>query len=355
MRRGKRIEKVGDFVKGGKYLHEVASQPYTFSHLSSEGSLYFLNEGQGLIPNSEERGCFGLPPNVDQWYEAIEENEDLEDITSETEFEKFCNSPFEEHSFDIDKETKNIVDDLMDMVKSDLGAVPLTREVPGDGKDMGFAYGRDLPDSITCVREMTVEEIFLDYSDILSKEQKAAYEDMLGGGFDHVMVDIETLGTEPGCVILSVAAVRFNMETGVISDRFMEVVNIDSCIKLGLGIDGGTLTWWFNQSEEAREHLKGKSDTIKSVLHSLSQFFRSGDQVWGNSARFDLGILADTYKRVGEKLPWNFWNERDVRTLVSFKPEVKSEVVFEGEPHNPVDDCVHQVNYCHLIWRLVNK
>ena len=352
MKRGKRIERVGDFVRGRKYLHEVASQPFTFSHLSSEGSLYFLNEGQGLIPTPEEKGCIGLPSFMSQWYEAIE---DSGDTASEIEFERFCSSPFEEHSFDIDEETKNIVDSMMDIVKSDLGVVPLTKEVPEDGKDMGFAYGRGLPDSITCVREITVEQMLTDFSDTLSKEQKVAYEDMIGGGFDHVMVDIETLGTEPGCVILSVAAVRFNLETGVISDKFMKVVNIDSCIKLGLGVDGGTLTWWFNQSEEAREHLKGKSNTIKSVLHSLSQFFRPDDQVWGNSARFGLGVLADAYKRVGEKLPWKFWNERDVRTLVSFKPEVKNEVVFEGEPHNPIDDCIHQINYCHLTWRLISR
>ena len=322
MIRGKRIEKPEEFVKGEKYFHKDYKKPFKFGHLDEVGDPYFLSEGQGAL---DLEGYAPFKYLYGHWYEAIEEDK-LEDITSETEFERFCSSPLGEYSFDINVCSLN----------------------PSEIVEHFQSSGR-------VDREVTVEQLLADFSDTLSKEQKVAYEDMLGGGFDHVMVDIETLGTEPGCVILSVAAVRFNLETGVISDKFMKVVDIDSCIKLGLGVDGGTLTWWFNQSEEAREHLKGKSNTIKSVLHSLSQFFRSEDQVWGNSARFDLGILADAYKKVGKKLPWDFWNERDVRTLVSFKPEVKNEVVFEGEPHNPIDDCIHQVNYCHLIWRLINK
>lgn len=342
MKRGKKIEKPEDFVRGGKYLSPIRGTVLEFCYLDDERDPVFLCEG--ISPYVSKSGCIPLSFfGVGYWHEAVEEDK-LEDITSEIEFEIFCSGHFEGPSFDIDEETKNIVDSMMDMVKRDLKEDAWSSVFKGD-----------LPNNSTFPREVTVEQMLTDFNDTLSKEQKAAYEDIIGGGFDHVMVDIETLGTEPGCVILSVAAVRFNLETGVISDRFMKVVDIDSCIKLGLGVDGGTLTWWFNQSEEAREHLKGKSNTIKSVLHSLSQFFRFGDQVWGNSARFDLGILADAYGKIGYELPWQFWNERDVRTLVSFKPEVKNEVVFEGEPHNPIDDCIHQVNYCHLTWRLINE
>lgn len=382
MKRGKRIKGIENFISGEKYLHLESGAPFTFSHISDDKSLlYFLNEGQVLVPSTSNKHYFTVPSWMKDWYEAVEE--ELEDITLEVKFGEYCRDT--SGKFDVNKETKNIVDNMMDMVKRDLGVAPLTGEVPKkqrkelkgriinsstilnsqskwrEGLDVGTACTH--PDEVlksyqmsgNVDGEVTVEQMLTDFNDTLSEEQKVAYEDMLGGGFDHVMVHIETLGTEPGCVILSVAAVRFNLETGVISDRFMKVVSIDSCIKLGLGIDGGTLTWWFNQSEEAREHLKGNSNTIKSVLHSLSQFFRSNDQVWGNSARFDLGILAEAYKKVDKKLPWDFWNERDVRTLVSFKPEVKTEVVFEGEPHDPIDDCIHQVNYCHLIWRLINK
>ena len=56
----------------------------------------------------------------------------------------------------------------------------------------------------------------------------------------------------------------------------------------------------------------------------------------------------------GETLPWYFRNERDVRTLVSFDPAVKFEIPFTGTIHNPIDDCIHQINYCSKIWKNKN-
>lgn len=35
-----------------------------------------------------------------------------------------------------------------------------------------------------------------------------------------VMLDIETLGTKPGCMVLSVGACTFNLATGEIGDEF---------------------------------------------------------------------------------------------------------------------------------------
>jgi hypothetical protein len=89
------------------------------------------------------------------------------------------------------------------------------------------------------------------------------------------------------------------------------------------------------------------------VLLSFKQFtLQLGDfQIWGNGVRFDVGILEDAYVACDiQEMPWNFRNERDVRTLVSFAPNIKEHYPSLGVEHNPIDDCKYQIAYCHAIW-----
>jgi hypothetical protein len=45
--------------------------------------------------------------------------------------------------------------------------------------------------------------------------------------------------------------------------------------------------------------------------------------VWANSPTFDLSILHFAYQAKGVECPWNFRQERDVRTLAAICPDVK--------------------------------
>jgi hypothetical protein len=171
--------------------------------------------------------------------------------------------------------------------------------------------------------------------------------------FDHIMVDLETLGTESNSVIMSIAAVPFNMESGKTGTPYYTNVDIQSCLNVGLQISGSTLEWWMKQSNAAITRIfSGTSLPLDRALDELSgvisQFYDI--QVWGNSARFDLGILENAYLKSGKSIPWKFYNERDVRTLVAFDPDVKANMVFTGTPHDALDDCLHQVKYCSAIW-----
>jgi len=103
--------------------------------------------------------------------------------------------------------------------------------------------------------------------------------------------------------------------------------------------------------------LNKPADNIMVVLEKLRSFMALlGDfQIWGNGARFDIGILEDAYKACGyETLPWNFRNERDVRTLVSFAPKIKEHYPAMGVEHHPIDDCKYQIGYCTAIWNKLN-
>lgn len=168
----------------------------------------------------------------------------------------------------------------------------------------------------------------------------------------HVMVDLETLGVKSGCVIVSIGAVEFDFENGATNKTFYEHINIQSCLDVGLFVNGETLVWWLQQPDRSRLELCKNNKPLQDVLNLFTNFLKNVDtnmkniQIWGNGSSFDLGILASAYSACKLPTPWMFWNERDVRTLVYLYPDIKINTPFVGTQHNPVDDCVHQVKYC---------
>lgn len=177
---------------------------------------------------------------------------------------------------------------------------------------------------------------------------------------NHVMIDIETWGNEMDAVICSISAVMFDIETGETGDIFHSDIKAQSCIDAGLSVSASTVLWWMQQSEDARRKMVGgqvRAINLDSALYSLSEWygtFAMDCKVWGNGAKFDLGIITSAYKAVGMPLPWNHWDEMDVRTMNLLRPKYKKTAKFEGVPHYGVDDCKHQIKYICGIYRDLN-
>jgi hypothetical protein len=183
-----------------------------------------------------------------------------------------------------------------------------------------------------------------------------------------IMIDLETLGKNSNSVILSIAAVQFDIETGQIGKQFRREIQIQSCLNAGLKIDADTLLWWLDQSEEARAVFQKtrEGETLQKALIMFTAFLNSMKtpidelSLWGNSARFDLGLLTDAYKAIGGEIPWNFFNELDVRTLVRFRPGIKEIEKAAAKAaglvlHDPIVDCHVQINYCTRTFQTLNR
>lgn len=160
----------------------------------------------------------------------------------------------------------------------------------------------------------------------------------MADNFDRAMVDIETLGTKPGCVIISIGAVRFTIDDGVTDELFVSV-DAESCETHGLEIDAQTLQWWLDQSTTAQQQLFG-GEELERALRDLRSFVAGCEETWANSPSFDLEILADAYDRVGISTPWSFWEERDYRTCRAVLEWPEKEQT--GTAHNALDDARHQ-------------
>lgn len=164
-----------------------------------------------------------------------------------------------------------------------------------------------------------------------------------------VMLDLETLGNAPGCVIVAIGAVTFG--GGKIREEFYRRVDPESCVQSGLKMDTSTVLWWLKQPEEARLELTKPGIHIAQCCQDFSRWLDAGDggdpEVWGNGADFDNQILAAAYKAVGHILPWQFWNNRCYRTIKAHYPGVKPT---RKNGHNALQDARNQAEHLMQLW-----
>ena len=77
----------------------------------------------------------------------------------------------------------------------------------------------------------------------------------------HIMLDLETMGTGPNAAITAIGAVKFDPDKGEIVETFYFKVNLESSVKQGGVIDASTVIWWLGQNEEARAEMQKKRQT----------------------------------------------------------------------------------------------
>ncbi|EPH0646882.1 3'-5' exoribonuclease domain-containing protein [Klebsiella pneumoniae] len=181
----------------------------------------------------------------------------------------------------------------------------------------------------------------------------------------HIMVDLETMGKKHNAPIVAIGAVVFDPATGSIGESFYKVVCLESSVNWGAVIDPSTVIWWLKQSSEARSAIVNDDaiplqDALLQFREFVSDNVAGGSkkaQVWSNGASFDNSILRSSYDCIAEDYPWEYWNDRDVRTMVelgqaiSFDP--KTTIPFEGSRHNALADAIHQAHYVSAIWQRI--
>lgn len=181
----------------------------------------------------------------------------------------------------------------------------------------------------------------------------------------NVMVDLETMSKKHNAPIVAIGAVVFDPATGSIGESFYKVVCLESSVNWGAVIDPSTVIWWLKQSSEARSAIVNDDaiplqDALLQFREFVSDNVAGGSkkaQVWGNGASFDNSILRSSYDCIAEDYPWEYWNDRDVRTMVelgqaiSFDP--KTTIPFEGSRHNALADAIHQARYVSAIWQRI--
>lgn len=169
------------------------------------------------------------------------------------------------------------------------------------------------------------------------------------------MIDLETLGTTADAVIMSVGAVKFDIDSDALDNNgFYAGVSIDSNLEMKRRVQEDTLIWWFSQDHEAQKVFTEAKQTLRETLHALADWMGDGDyQVWSNGADFDIPMLAHAYAQHMIEIPWKFWNSNCFRTYKKLPQAKLVKFAAAGVKHNALSDAVNQAKHLQLIHQVV--
>jgi len=156
-----------------------------------------------------------------------------------------------------------------------------------------------------------------------------------------LMIDVESLGTVMGSPVVTIGACLFDPYSCDSGDALMArsiLIRIDlsEAIKYSIGVDGGTLRWWFEQKDAAIKALVGNDAvSMQEALTTLerfclergafvdNQFFPGlsalpkACRYWAKDPDFDMRLMQHFYEHpdLNARMPWKFWECRSVRTV----------------------------------------
>ena len=168
----------------------------------------------------------------------------------------------------------------------------------------------------------------------------------------NAMIDLETLATNPNAVVLTIGAVKFNPFTDEITDKLHLKLDVDSQIEKGRVTDERTLAWWGQQEESVKAKAfspEGRVD-VGEALDKLTEWSKDTHRVWCQGPSFDFPILDSLYKQYDINKPWDWWFQRDARTVTSLVSEnLKEKIDFAA--HDAVEDCVKQAKCVQYVYK----
>lgn len=156
----------------------------------------------------------------------------------------------------------------------------------------------------------------------------------------HAMIDLETLGTKPDAVVLTIGAVKF--DPNCIADTYQDFyyrLDVNEQTNMGRSIDQSTLDWWGKQPAHIIEESLGDENRtdVRTVMTHLNKWCVGVDAFWCQGASFDIPILENIYRQLEHHIPWAFWRVRDSRTLFQIMPkDPRKEIAFDA--HNALED-----------------
>ena len=167
----------------------------------------------------------------------------------------------------------------------------------------------------------------------------------------HIMIDIETLGIDPGSIILTIGAIKFDpwsdywskAQTGDMDglDTFYRRIDTESCAEVGMTMHDPTVKWWSEQAPEvtAEAFAEENRKPLSEVCSDLYRWGANGKYFWANGSYFDFPHLEHACRAVGKGHRWSFWQVMDHRTIINLSG-VKAP---DKLKHHALYDCLNQI------------
>ncbi len=141
----------------------------------------------------------------------------------------------------------------------------------------------------------------------------------------HISLDLEAFSTKPYATIIQIGAVEFNIGDlresvpPALGATFKVNIDAKSSAAVGCVVDGDTIKWWNDQSDEAKASVRDPSIrlTFEKAMRAFATFVEGtgARYVWGNGATFDCSRLSEAYELSNVERPWHYKGDQDLRTL----------------------------------------
>lgn len=155
-----------------------------------------------------------------------------------------------------------------------------------------------------------------------------------------IMVDLETLSTEPNAVVAAIGLVMFNDREILSSTNLLLDIREDEG-----DISPATLKWWLTQDLQVmREQLGGGMEAYRAAAE-VQDWMHGADEVWGNAPTFDCTILRNWLERNRAKVPWHFRDERCCRTMFAIGRQLNVPYPVNTRKHDAEADAWVQAEY----------
>ena len=203
-----------------------------------------------------------------------------------------------------------------------------------------------------------------------------------------IMLDIETLGTKPGCIVRELGIVVFN-ETKILKS-YQYFFDTKSQEEKGLITEWDTAQWvldghYFNNDTDSLKTIldtypklgiftpkkgmlleqnwvantdRGIYTDHENTLEDIFSYYtpiNKDTEIWANGSTFDIPILEHFFKTFGLESPFKYYyNIRDFRTIKRFFNFDGKSIPDEPFPHLAVSDCFWQVKALQAIYKQQN-
>lgn len=183
-----------------------------------------------------------------------------------------------------------------------------------------------------------------------------------------VMLDIESLSTEPNGVLIQISAIPFQIEGDspfASGQTWNEFISPKSCIEAGLEVNADTMKWWFKQEDHIQHRVLGKAISeggkLTFVLDTFSNWLKSLEEkaekvfIWGYPATSDMAWLQNAYKAAKLPYPVAYNRTRCLGTLADLYWERTGLKLSEQSKtqinHDALQDCKAQIEMVQIAYK----
>lgn len=153
-----------------------------------------------------------------------------------------------------------------------------------------------------------------------------------------IHLDLETLGVKHTSQILSIGAVHG-------TDTFYREIDAYQYNPDDFTMCDSTIKWWTERGGFIpSQDLVSPADAVAYFCKWVARIMDTHEdvEIWANSPTFDCAILRYHMSKLHLSCPWNFWQERDVRTIKNAAKALGVALRTKKNPHNALKDAQNQ-------------